>query len=488
MFKSLIILMLIFLISACNSDPIQGSGGSSHFTGDLYPYPANNPVAANITVAAFNEDTQKIVTLSYSDSDDDIASACSVTATTNVSVTQACACLSNVCTVGVTGVADFNGAASFSYNVTAGGAVSNAAVVTLSITAVDDAPVASGINNVSILKNINATVKLQYSDVEGQLATTCAVSTPAHVTFSNSCTCTSGVCSITVKGTEDNSYALSDANHAIDFPYFTYTVTTNGLTSAPYIVKATCPIGYVPVSGNGTLNTVDFCVMKYEASTYGAGSSPKSYPNGALIASIDLYDATNQCKALGPKFDLITNAEWMTIAREVELQDANWSTGTAYSGCLLRGNIPGVTDNCTYDAGTPYDTGTSRDTKAKHVLANGSEVWDMGGNVMEWVLWKTQSNTTSTVQNTVDQSVADINYCSDGEVIMGNCPGITAGDLVPLDGTLSSVEKIGLITGLGAPTANIGTLRGYQGIYGFNRAWDAFDNEAEFGFRCVYRP
>jgi len=103
---------------------------------------ATAPVAANITPAAFNEDTQSgVITLSYTDGDGDLATACALSALSGVTETLDCACDgSGVCTVKVTGTANTNGAASFSYTVTAGGEASNTASATLSITAVNDTP------------------------------------------------------------------------------------------------------------------------------------------------------------------------------------------------------------------------------------------------------------------------------------------------------------------------------------------------------------
>ena len=56
-----------------------------------------------LLLRAFNEDTQSIITLSYSDIESNQATTCTLSSLTNVTVTQGCACLAGVCTVGVTG-------------------------------------------------------------------------------------------------------------------------------------------------------------------------------------------------------------------------------------------------------------------------------------------------------------------------------------------------------------------------------------------------
>ncbi|MGZ5279393.1 MAG: tandem-95 repeat protein, partial [Pseudobdellovibrionaceae bacterium] len=111
---------------------------------------AATPVGNNITPADIAEDVQSgTITLSYSDVDGDLATSCSITTLTNITETQACACTSGVCTVKVTGTANYNGAASFSYTVTTLAEVSNVATATLNITAVNDAPTISAISDIS---------------------------------------------------------------------------------------------------------------------------------------------------------------------------------------------------------------------------------------------------------------------------------------------------------------------------------------------------
>jgi hypothetical protein len=40
-------------------------------------------------------------------------------------------------------------------------------------------------------------------------------------------------------------------------------------------------------------------------------------------------EAIAACKSLGQGYHLVTNNEWMTIARNIESQGENWSTGVA---------------------------------------------------------------------------------------------------------------------------------------------------------------
>lgn len=187
------------------------------------------PVASNITPAAFNEDTQSIITLSYSDPDLDQATACNISALNNVTVTQSCGCTSGVCTVGVTGTSNYNGPASFNYTITANAQTSAAASVTLSINPVDDAPVAILLTPAAFNEDTESIINLSYSDIEGNAASSCSLSSLTHITVSTPCTCTLGSCSVGVTGTSNYNGVAS----------FSYTVSTGLLVSNSALVSLT---------------------------------------------------------------------------------------------------------------------------------------------------------------------------------------------------------------------------------------------------------
>jgi len=129
------------------------------------------PVANNITPASFDQNTQSIITLSYSDPDSDKASSCSVGGLTNVTETQACACdVAGVCTVGVTGTNNYNGAASFTYTVTANSVASNSATASFTINPVNTAPTIAAIADTFGNMNAAFVVNFTINDVDGPLA------------------------------------------------------------------------------------------------------------------------------------------------------------------------------------------------------------------------------------------------------------------------------------------------------------------------------
>lgn len=198
------------------------------------------PVANAISPPAFNEDTQSIVTLSYTDAESDLATACAISAPVNVTVTQACACAAGVCTVGVTGTANFSGAASFGYTVTAAAQVSNTATATLSILPVDDAPVANAISPPAFNEDVQSIITLSYTDPDGDLASVCAVSAPTNVTVTQACACAAGVCTVGVTGTPTNYNGPAS---------FTFTVTANAVLSNSALASLTIsPVNDPPVA------------------------------------------------------------------------------------------------------------------------------------------------------------------------------------------------------------------------------------------------
>lgn len=207
-------------------------------------------------------------------------------------------------------------------------------------------------------------------------------------------------------------------------------------------VKAVAP-GWVEVPGDsGTYGTSNFLVMKYEpkcattsdlttgltspdtgyntynysttACTAANNRAVVSVASGYPIANINQTEAASGCSAItlgSTSAHLISNTEWMTIARNAEAQTANWSGGSVGSGYLFAGhndNQPAralrasTTDTgnnaCAYtdSAGTteapascPTNTtnntsGTAGNQKRVMRLSNGSYVWDIAGNVDEW--------------------------------------------------------------------------------------------------------
>ena len=176
-----------------------------------------------------------------------------------------------------------------------------------------------------------------------------------------------------------------------------------------------CPEQYVPVPRLDDFTDRDFCVMKYEArrefENRGRSSSSNSrYSNNrdnnygyekALASSsgdpwteISHSKAKEKCENNGFGYRLIRNEEWQTIARHIEDEGSNWSSGksTASSnnflnyGILVRGrNLDGYRSSSQGRGSDNYANSDWYPEKRNHRLPNGEEVWDMSGGVWEYV-------------------------------------------------------------------------------------------------------
>ncbi len=202
------------------------------------------------------------------------------------------------------------------------------------------------------------------------------------------------------------------------------------------------PPGWVPVPGNLDFGTSDFLVMKYEAklwdkakgqlieSGYGGGFGGEGSGSWLPYDSTELYkavsvadglpwthiaqnkanefDAIEACKTsdIGVSTHLISDNEWMTVARNAEGQSSNWSLGAVGSGYIYAGHndagpgtplkasdndlnraayTDGGTENLTMASNTASGSAGMGSNQVRTLnLSNGSVVWDIAGNVAEW--------------------------------------------------------------------------------------------------------
>ena len=192
-----------------------------------------------------------------------------------------------------------------------------------------------------------------------------------------------------------------------------------------------CGEGFVGIPNDSVYNTGDFCVMKFEAKNDGSGKAI-SQAAGPPWVNINRAAAVAACEA--SSLELLTNDHWQTIARNIENVAENWATGViGNAGGLNRGhsdndptqalaagedNAPcsgiGSTENCT--------NGSWHVNRRTHTLSNGDVIWDIAGNVSEWMSdnngdWGDHDNdpaTPNTNRNPVDYgSQAQISILTD---------------------------------------------------------------------------
>jgi prepilin-type N-terminal cleavage/methylation domain-containing protein len=167
-----------------------------------------------------------------------------------------------------------------------------------------------------------------------------------------------------------------------------------------YKVQAgiTCPDNYVFVYGNATLGTSDFCVMKYEArilgndvgtTTYSASMVVDSRPTGTPWVNITQTNAIAEAAATCSGCQLLTEAQWMTIAADVLSVKYNWRGNAVGSGYIYSGhndNSPANGLAATTDDADGYNgTGNTGDNQRRTLyLTSGDTIWDIAGNMFEW--------------------------------------------------------------------------------------------------------
>ena len=248
------------------------------------------------------------------------------------------------------------------------------------------------------------------------------------------------VATLFINGLNKNTDTTAKSNNKLDDSVTNFVNDMNTNT----VVDTSCPVGYVFVPGSIYYNTLydgvdGFCVMKYEAKVdktgdgigddacntgYNTWSNTSStcaynYGNNKLVSSAQGFPLTNiseseaktACSSLGSKYHLITNNERMTITRNLEQVNYNWSSlqvgnGFLYSGhndygpahaldastndnqgYYLTGDSTSTCDGSYTNFLASDDTNTGRACLGQRrtlKLSNGNVIWDFSGNVREW--------------------------------------------------------------------------------------------------------
>lgn len=281
----------------------------------------------------------------------------------------------------------------------------------------------------------------------------------------------------------------------------------------------TCPDGFVEVPAwDDTLDVPDapvvndrFCVMQFEAKN--VGGKAVSQPASSPWLNITIENAQAACADLGWEdenhFDLISNQEWMAIARNVEKQDANWmfddvdpllkvmlytgnSNGNSMSTPRSISDILDPYNNTGDSAGDPI--GGGREQRRTMELSNGSIIWDMAANAWEWVDWDKNTVGLQTPPVCVTQDPDGSNPWNPSEefqdVDLGDCTGWSLSDFRPADPALSSNDGAGYFQG-GFDSIQMnrgGDPEEGGGIYTIGRENSLAIEDPLVSFRCVFRP
>jgi hypothetical protein len=266
-----------------------------------------------------------------------------------------------------------------------------------------------------------------------------------------------------------------------------------------------CPANYVKVPNNCAYSAGEFCIAKYEMKNVSGVATSQAM--GTPWGTITVAQAKAACTALGARYHLITNDEWMATAREIEATPANWSTTTTpflskgkTDDC---GQCPGNTfcpsaagnDNqpCTGVNVTGCQDRTSNAFRYNRTHRIGTAViWDFSGNMFELVDHPATTNATqgawpgapvnATSGATFSPALADADYKS-ANLAHGDVPSYTMGTQQP-------VQNVGIVY-VTSPTdahnfSRGGDFCGFSGIYALSLLRDS-ELGINVGFRCAYK-
>jgi hypothetical protein len=305
-----------------------------------------------------------------------------------------------------------------------------------------------------------------------------------------------------------------------------------------------CPVGFIPIPFDTFSGTyTDFCVSKYEMKIHGLEDGNIDYdsslvaesrPAGTPWRNLTQLQAKAECMALGTGYDLISNAEWMTIARSIERNRANWNDNTTHPygltnavlniGHTCRKGIMGR--DCRMDeyAWSGEALPSSFDDteglfgyilgewgeeslpvlnvngwnlyRRTHYLDNGEIIWDFSGNVWEWIDWYLPlASDRARIDGVIDNEYLEVNRAepissmmiekdyksvnhSMRDSINANCLG------------RYHPTAVDWIAGVAMRGGNFMHGRYNNGIYALGMGYgpDPDHIDCRVGFRCVYRP
>jgi len=170
-----------------------------------------------------------------------------------------------------------------------------------------------------------------------------------------------------------------------------------------------CPEWYISVWWDVDFDQKWFCVAKYEM-TFSELDSPWNPTNSTYnaydyinwkyyksrvdypVVNLTQEEAIEACKKLWKWYHLITNKEWMTIARQIEFEKQNWKSEEPWLFDTLFLWNSNYSENWCTDNTWPNDKATKTWDwdqncfyKRKNTLFNGEIIWDFAWNVAEHV-------------------------------------------------------------------------------------------------------
>ena len=185
---------------------------------------ANTAPVANAQTVTTNEDTAKTITLTGSDSDGDPLTYSVVTQPGHGTLSGTAP------TLIYTPAANYNGADSFTFKVTDGIIDSAAATVSITVTPVNDAPVANA-QSVTTNEDTAKTITLSGSDVDGNPLTYSVVTQPGHGALSGTAPNLTYTPAVNYNGADSFTFKVNDGT--ADSASATVSITVTPVNDAP---------------------------------------------------------------------------------------------------------------------------------------------------------------------------------------------------------------------------------------------------------------
>lgn len=322
-----------------------------------------------------------------------------------------------------------------------------------------------------------------------------------------------------------------------------------------YASPSSCPIWFISVPWSPEFQQPGFCVAKYEMK-YADSSNKAKCTNASYsivcndqtresyawanatnlagrlaatsgfeivskkddypIAALTQEQAIAACKSLGSGYHLVTNKEWMTMARNIESQSQNRSGWVVWIWGIYRGltneTLSATSLGCAFSnvngsglvavAWTDSNNlfvRTDCQSKRQLQFSNGQIIWDLAGNVWEHVNWANTLDWTyyNTLNGNICSGSTDTRYSyawNDGVSECSYINNYSTSQIWPGIASLNASNWIWRVWSFGATQYRNRVLlrwgqawdHQYAWLYNFyaNR-WNTSATNA-VGFRCAY--
>ena len=266
-----------------------------------------------------------------------------------------------------------------------------------------------------------------------------------------------------------------------------------------------CPDNYVLVPSLRGYTIDPFCVSKYEMRNVSSVATATAVGNP--WRALTRNTAKTKCSDLGSGYSLMTNDEWQTVARNIELVPGSWGGGTVGSAQGLSIGNSGsaiqpasVDDNeacsgITLGASDTCDSRTWHANRRTFTLSNQQVIWDVAGNVWEWMKDRNMKNYGTNAQIALfdPQGAHRTKYA----LSIDGLDGISryakdqfgpAGDYRALSTAPHGGLGYGWISYSNKGTVGRGGSHKNQGkgLFSVNLMGTATGSYANIGFRCAY--